>query len=125
MLNRVVLIGRWTATPELRTIPSGMTVVNATLAVDRRKKEDGADFINVTVWGKAAEAVAAYTDKGSMVAVDGRIQVGSYEKDGVKHKKFEVVAENIRFLSRKEGGTAPGAGMASTGISFNEDDIPF
>lgn len=137
MLNRVILIGRLTKEPELRYTPSGTAVAKFTLAVDRRQSKDRekeADFIDIVVWQKQAENCANYLGKGRLVAVDGRLQVRSYEdSQGIRRKAAEVVAENVRFLDRaKEGSTGPGtAAQSSEGssygseISFNEDDIPF
>ncbi len=137
MLNKVILIGRLTREPELRYTPSGTAVAKFTLAVDRRQAKDRereTDFIDIVVWQKQAENCANYLGKGRLVAVDGRLQIRSYEDNqGIRRKAAEVVAENVRFLDRaKEGGPgAPGAGHAAEGpdygseISFNEDDIPF
>ncbi|MFX4262976.1 single-stranded DNA-binding protein [Pelotomaculum propionicicum] len=137
MLNKVILIGRLTREPELRYTPSGAAVAKFTLAVDRRQSRDRekeTDFIDIVVWQKLAETCASYLGKGRLVAVDGRLQVRSYEDNqGVRRKAAEVVAENVRFLDRaKEGSVAAGgAALGSEGggygseISFNEDDIPF
>lgn len=107
-MNRVTLTGRWTKDPELRYIPSGQAVVNATIAVDKppRDGEDsGADFINVVIWGKMAESVAKYTNKGHLVGVDGRLQTRQYtDKDGVKRYVTEVVAGRVEFLARPGNG---------------------
>jgi single-strand DNA-binding protein len=137
MLNRVILIGRLTKEPELRYTPSGTAVAKFTLAVDRRQAKDRekeADFIDIVVWQKQAENCANYLGKGRLVAVDGRLQVRSYEdSQGIRRKAAEVVAENVRFLDRAKEGSAGtgGAAHVSEGggygseISFNEDDIPF
>lgn len=139
MLNRIILIGRLTKEPELRYTQSGIAVAKFTLAVDRRQSKDRekeTDFIDIVVWQKAAENCANYLGKGSMVAVEGRLQVRSYEdSQGIRRKAAEVIADNVRFLPRsKEGGTASGNtahGSENSGtgygseISFNEDDIPF
>lgn len=126
MLNKVILIGRWVRDPELRYTPNGTAVANCTMAVDRRKKDDGTDFINVVMWGRMAESAANHTSKGTLVAVEGRLQIRSYEaNDGGNRKTAEVVAENIRFLEwRKNDNSSSGSGLSS-GITFNEDDIPF
>jgi len=138
MLNRVILIGRLTKDPELRYTPNGVAVAKFTLAVDRRQAKDRekeTDFIDIVVWQKQAETCANYIGKGRLVAVEGRLQIRSYDDNqGVRRKAAEVVAENVRFLDRaKEGG--PGTGSAvghgtegpgyGSEISFNEDDIPF
>jgi single-strand DNA-binding protein len=136
MLNKVILIGRLTREPELRYTPNGAAVAKFTLAVDRcqvKDREKEADFIDIVVWQKLAETCANYLGKGRLVAVDGRLQVRSYEdSQGIRRKAAEVVAENVRFLDRaKEGSVAAGGtSLSSEGgygseISFNEDDIPF
>mgnify|MGYP005840446921 CR=1 FL=1 len=105
MLNRVVLIGRLTKQPELRITPSSVSVTTFSLAVDRRPNQAGqreADFIDVVVFGKLAETVCKYMDKGRLVAIEGRLQTRSFEtKDGQKRKAVEVIADNIQFLSPK------------------------
>lgn len=105
MLNRVVLIGRLTRQPELRVTPNAVSVTTITLAVDRRPNQAGqkeADFIDVVLFGKLAEITSKYLDKGRLVAVEGRIQTRTFEtKDGQKRKVFEVVADNIQFLTPK------------------------
>jgi single-strand DNA-binding protein len=148
MLNRVILIGRLTRDPELRYTPNGVAVASFTLAVDRRQAKDRekeADFIDIVVWQKQAETCANYIGKGRLVAVEGRLQIRSYDdKEGNRRKVAEVIAETVRFLDRaKEGGVGYSTGQTGhtgqtgqtnhpdegTGsgseISFNEDDIPF
>jgi len=110
-MNNVVLIGRLTRDPELRYIPgSGNAVTTFTLAVDKNlakdkkqemesKNEPTADFIRIVVWGKSAENCANYLAKGRLVAVNGRIQTGSYDdKDGKRIYTSDVVASNVEFL---------------------------
>lgn len=104
-LNRVVLIGRLCQDVDIRQTSSGTPVGNFTLAVDRAfKKQDGTrdtDFLRIVVWDKAAEACSKYIGKGSLVAIEGRIQSRSYEtQDGQKRTAVEVVAENVRFLDK-------------------------
>lgn len=145
MLNVIVLIGRLTRDPELRYTPSGVPVVNFTLAVDRpftnQQGEREADFIDVVGWRRLAETVAQYMQKGRLVAVKGRLQIRSYEtQDGQRRRAAEVVAEDVRFLDRSgavnSGETAggPGGGRTGgedpfddlgTGIDFNDEDVPF
>lgn len=103
-LNRVVLIGRLCQDIDLRQTSSGKSVGNFTLAVDRSfKKLDGTrdtDFIRIVVWDKVADVCNEYIGKGSLVALEGRIQVRQYEVDGQRRTAVEVVAENVRFLDR-------------------------
>lgn len=125
MYNRAILIGRLTKTPELRYTQSGTAVATFTLAVDRQKKDE-ADFIPIVAWQKTAEACANYLDKGSLVAVEGRIQVRRYEdKQQQKRTATEVIAESVKFLSRKETGKAEPAEPIGQEVAFDESMIPF
>ena len=142
MLNLVALMGRLTDEPELRHTTNGTPVVSFTLAVERRFKtgeERTADFINVVAWRQTAEFVSRYFQKGSMIAVQGSIQTGSYEKDGVKRYTVEISADNVSFCgSKSETGTngAPSTASAAApsfsngGINdfvamADDDDLPF
>ena len=117
MLNKVVLIGRLTKDPELRYTTSGVPVTRFTLAVNRnytnQHGEREVDFIPITVWRGAAESCAKHLAKGRLVAVAGRIQTGSYDKDGQRHYTTDVVADEVRFLEWgnkqvQEQGDIPG-----------------
>jgi len=125
MLNRIILIGRLTRDPEIRYTPSGVAVANFTLAVDRSFKnaqgEREADFINIVAWRQLGENCANYLSKGKLAAVDGRLQIRSYEaNDGSKRTVAEVVAEDVRFLSPKDGG-APSGGYRQPAADFGND----
>ena len=128
MLNRVVLIGRLTKDPELRYTPNGVAVTSFALAVDRNFKsaqgEKETDFINILVWRQLAENCANFLSKGKLAAVDGRLQIRSYEgQDGQKRTMAEVIAENVRFLSPKEDDARQ---MNMTGQRYgNEEDTPW
>lgn len=103
MLNKIILIGRLTADPQLRYTANGNAVTNFTLAVNKsfvgQDGERGADFIDVVVWRKLAEACANHLAKGRLAAVEGRLEIRSYEdQQGVRRKAAEVVADNVRFL---------------------------
>lgn len=133
MLNRVILIGRLTRDPELRYVPSGQPVASFTLAVDRpfvnQQGERGTDFIDIVAWRRLAEQVTQHLSKGRLVAVEGRLQIRSYEtQDGQKRKAAEVVADAVRFLDRKPGAeaaVAPGAEAAEAESEQGGDDVPF
>ncbi|HGO3493426.1 TPA: single-stranded DNA-binding protein [Staphylococcus aureus] len=106
MLNRVVLVGRLTKDPELRSTPNGVNVGTFTLAVNRTftnaQGEREADFINVVVFKKQAENVKNYLYKGSLAGVDGRLQTRSYDnKEGRRVFVTEVVADSVQFLEPK------------------------
>lgn len=134
MINRVVLVGRLTKDPDLRFTPSGVAVATFTLAVNRpftnQKGERDADFIQVVVWRKAAEAAANYLRKGSLAGVDGRIQTRSYEaQDGRRVYVTEVVAESVQFLeSNKLQGQSrqqqPTAQRGNPFVNDGTEDIP-
>ena len=105
-MNRVMLIGRLTAKPELRYTGSNLPFARFSVAVNRTfnnaQGERETDFINVVVWRKQAENVCNFLDKGSLVSVEGRIQTGSYDdKDGNKRYTMEVVADSVQFLETK------------------------
>ena len=142
MLNCAVIMGRLTADPELRQTPSGVSVTRFTVAVDRGYVKAGeerkADFINVVCWRQTAEFVTRYFAKGSMIAVQGSIQTGSYEKDGIKRSTFEIVADNVSFCgSKNESGAGAPRATVNAAASFSngsiddfaaiadDDDLPF
>jgi single-strand DNA-binding protein len=104
-LNKVVLIGRLTTEPELRYTSNDTAVSTFTMAVDKFVNgEKQADFIRCKVWGKQAENLAEYQTKGSKIAIDGRIETGSYEnKDGNKVYTTEVVANSVEYVESKKG----------------------
>lgn len=105
MLNCAVVMGRLTSDPEVRQTPSGVSVCRFTVAVDRsytkQVEEKQTDFIDILAWRGTAEFVGKYFQKGSMIAVKGEIQTGSYEKDGIKRRTFEIVANNVSFCGGK------------------------
>lgn len=105
MYNRVFIIGRLTKDPEMRMTPSGVAVTRYTLAVSRiRRKdapqEDSADFIRIVTWRRLAEISNQYLKKGKLVAIEGKLQIDSYEKNGEKVTSAEVVADNMQMLDR-------------------------
>lgn len=99
-MNKFIGIGRITAKPELQYTPSTQTAVtHFTVAIGRQSKEGGADFIRVTAFGRQAENICRYMDKGRMIAIDGKIQTGSYkDKDGKTVYTTDVVVGNTEFL---------------------------
>ena len=125
IMNKVILIGRLTADPELRYTPSGTPTSTVTVAVDRLPNKDGeviADFIRCVVWGKSAENLAKYMSKGRQIAVEGRLQVRSWEKDGSRHWATEVIAERVQYLGGKSAGD--NAPMDNAAYSQRRDDYP-
>ena len=106
MLNKVILTGRLTATPELKTTPAGVSVTQFSLAVQRNYRDGDknypTDFINIVAWRKSAEFAVNYFDKGQLMGVVGSLQSRSYtDKNGVKRTVYEVVAEEIQFVESK------------------------
>ena len=124
-MNKVTLIGRTTKDIELRQ--AGQTsVVKFTLAVNRRKPNE-ADFINCTAFGKTAEVLEKYVHKGDRVGIAGRIQTGSYEKEGQRHYTTDVIVDELEFLERKgEARTQEDQQDYSPATDIvDDDDLPF
>ena len=145
-MNKVLLIGRLAKDPELRYTQSGTAVANFTLAVNRRYNPNGeqeADFINCVVWNKGAEFAAEYFHKGKQMALEGRLQVRSYEgNDGQRRWVTEVVVEQMEFVgskndSKDSSGTGHSDSSSSSGgssdayagmgqeVIFDDNDLPF
>lgn len=134
MLNRIVLVGRLTKDPELRYTPAGAAVAQFSIAVDRpfvgQSGERQTDFIDIVTWRKLAETVANHLQKGRLVAIEGRLQIRSYQtQDGQKRKVAEVVADNVQFLDRPKTGGGTNVSEQGEDIGqeadLSEDDIPF
>ncbi|HZQ45104.1 MAG TPA: single-stranded DNA-binding protein [Acidobacteriaceae bacterium] len=108
-LNKAFIFGNLTRDPELRSMPSGMNVANFNVATNRKFKDrDGkvqeqTDFHNIVVFGKQADSVAQYLKKGASVFVEGRLQTRSWDKDGQKQYRTEVVADRVQFGPRSQG----------------------
>ena len=139
MFNLVVLTGRLTADPELKTTPSGVSVTTFSIAVSRRYKagvETLADFINIVAWRQTAEFITKYFKKGSLIGIEGSIQTRRYvDQEGKNRTVFEVVANNAQFVESKRD-SAPGADAPASfsNASVNEftevpgesdEDLPF
>jgi single-strand DNA-binding protein len=112
-LNKVMLIGNLTRDPELRHTPSGKTVseiglaINRTWTNDQGQKQEDTTFVDVTLWGRQAEVVQQYVTKGSPIYIEGRLQLDSWDdkETGKKRSKLRIIAENFQFLSGKPGAT--------------------
>lgn len=131
-MNKVLLVGRLTRDPELRTTPGGMAVTRFTIAVSQnftnKNGERGADFINCSAWGRQADNISKYCSKGTLVSAEGRIRTSSYDaQDGTKRYTTEVVCDTVNFLSSK-GSNSNGSDSASRNdyMSQNNDmvDMP-
>ena len=129
MLNRIILVGRLTRDPEIRYTGQGKPVTNFTLAVDRPfANSEGnreADFIDIVCWGKLAETTGNHLKKGRLVAVEGRLQIRSYEaNDGSKRRAAEVVADGVRFLDKSRDGESRSRDESDQNYELPED-LPF
>lgn len=139
MFNTVILTGRLTADPELKTTANGVPVTSFTIAVQRKYKqgeESQADFINIVAWRQTAEFITKYFHKGSMIGIEGSIQTRKYQdKDGNNRVAFEVIAKNVQFVeSKKASADASPASDLSQQVDNNADfvqvdiedgDLPF
>lgn len=132
-MNKVVLIGRLCGAPEVSFTNGGLAIARYRLAVNRDRKKDGeqdADFLNIVVFGKGAEFAQKYLTRGMKIAIDGRIQTGSYEKDGVKRYTTDIIAERQEFVESKAAGFPLEAASPSTGFDagfqqVDDNDLPF
>lgn len=148
-VNKVILVGNITRDPELKALPSGTQVAAFSIATNEvyikdGEKKESTEFHNVIAWGKTAENIAKYMKKGSQIYVEGKLQTRSWDKDGEKRYRTEVVALNVQFGAKpKDGGSsghaaaeddgwggmggdepAPAQGGSTSG-DINPDDIPF
>jgi single-strand DNA-binding protein len=135
-VNKVILVGNLGADPEMRYTADGTAVCKFSLATSRKftgkdgQKQEKTEWHRIVVWRKLAEICGQYLSKGKQVVIEGRIEYGSYEKDGVKHYTTDIVAENMTML----GGPGPGPGNRGQEPEppfepppggLPEDDIPF
>ncbi len=145
-LNKAMIYGNLTRDPEMRSLPSGMQVCSFSLATNRvykdrdGKKQEQVDYHNIAVFGRQAEICSQYLKKGSGALIEGRLQTRSWDKDGVKQYRTEIIADRVQFGVRG-GGSAPApAGNSDTPNSapaeqggapeypeeeINPEDIPF
>lgn len=114
-MNKVILIGRLARDPEMRTTGSGTTMTRFTIAVNRpfnpqnNANQPQADFIGCIAWRRQAENIAKFCTKGSQVAVEGRVQTGSYDgQDGQRHYTTDIVCDNVTFLGARSNGSSEG-----------------
>jgi len=143
-LNKAFVAGNLTRDPELKALPSGGNVATFGVATNRvwynqeKQKQEATEFHNIVVFGRQAETCAQYLKKGSGVLVEGRLQTRSWEKDGHKQYRTEVVADRVQFGARSGGGTteeargesqpdqnASGADVEYPTEEISPDDIPF
>lgn len=127
-MNRVMLIGRLGKDPELRYTPAGLAVAKFSLATNRRKRkgeDPPPDWHRITVWSKLAEVCAQYLIKGEQVMIQGRIEYGSYEKDGVKHYTTDIIAEDMEMLGGRGDREPRPLQEPASPPGIADDDIPF
>lgn len=127
-MNKTFIIGRLTSEPELRENVSGTKQTKFSVAVNRLK--EGVDYISCIAWNKTAELITKYLHKGSQIAIEGRIQTGSYDdKDGKKIYTTDVVVENLTFIGnnepKKEEPKKETDDPFSTDYEFKDSDLPF
>ena len=130
-LNKAMVEGNLTRDPEMKALPSGQNVTTFSMATNRKYKDkDGVlqeevEFHNITVWGKQAESVNTYLKKGSSALVLGRLQTRSWEKDGAKHYRTEIVAEDVTFGAKPQTSTVGDTGVAYPAPATEDENIPF
>lgn len=124
-LNQVILMGNLTRDPELRQTPTGQNVTSFSLALNRSYKDasgewqEATDYVDIVCWGPLAERVAQYLSKGRRCLVQGRLQSRSWEQDGQKRNKVEVLANDVTFLDSRGGGDSE-ASANNSGEPANE-----
>jgi len=145
-LNKAIIIGNLTRDPELKSLPSGNAVTTFSLATNRvwkdkeGNKQEGTDYHNIVVFGRQAENVAQYLKKGSSALVEGRLTTRSWETEGVKKYRTEIIADRVQFGPRRDGASSQAAApvAAQQGAKkeeldtieypqedINPEDIPF
>jgi single-strand DNA-binding protein len=126
--NKVMLMGNLTRDPELRYTSNGSAVTSFGLAVNRKFKQgdewkDDVCFVDITVWGKQGENCAEYLSKGRPAFIEGFLKFSTWESDGQKRNKLEVVANTVQFLGSRGGSSGDTSGEQAS--NSNEDDVPF
>jgi single-strand DNA-binding protein len=127
-INLVVMTGNLTADPELRSLPSGMSVCSLRIACNTRRKDgasgewvDKPNYFNVTVWGAQGENAARFLSKGRPVAIDGRLEWREWEaQDGTKRQATDIIADSVQFLGSRDEGSS-GGGFTGNGGSRGSD----
>lgn len=131
-INRVNITGNLTRDPDLRETAGGTAVLTMGVAVNDRRKnpqtgewEDFPNFVDCVMFGARAESVSRFLQKGSKVAVEGRLRYSSWERDGQKRSKLEVVVDEIELMSREGGGYRQQAAQPAAPVDAYQEDIPF
>jgi single-strand DNA-binding protein len=123
-INQVIIMGRLTRDPEMRTTPTGKTVTSFSLAVDRQGSDDTADFFDITAWEKLGELVNQYLSKGRRCLVQGRLRQESWDdkESGKKRSRVAVVASDVTFLDGPSGDEGGSSATPKTGSSSKKND---
>jgi single-strand DNA-binding protein len=129
-VNKVMMAGRLTADPERKDLTSGTTMTLFTLAVDRSYTKDGqkqeeTDFHDIKMFGKTAEVIAQYAVKGQVIFIEGRIVKRSWEKDGERHYRTDIVAQNFQFGQKPKGHVEKKKDYEEVDQEVTPEDIPF
>ena len=129
-LNKAMIYGNLTRDPELKALPSGMNVCSFSLATNRvyndrdGNRQEATDYHNIVVFGKQAENCAKYLQKGNGAFVEGRLQTRSWEKDGQKQYRTEIVADRVQFGPKGGGSAAPAATSAASSGEQKDNSAP-
>lgn len=129
-LNKAMVYGNLTRDPELKALPNGTSVCSLSLATNRfyndrdGKRQESTDYHNVVVFGKQAETTAKYLTKGSSAYIEGRMQTRSWEKDGQKQYRTEIVADRVQFGPRSGGAAGGGGAAPAAGGNAPDDRAP-
>ncbi len=127
-MNKVILLGRLTRDPELRTTPSGVSVCSFSVAVNRRFAREGqqtADFINCVAWRQTAEFISKYFTKGRMIGVVGSLTTGRYEKDGQTHYTTDVTVDEAYFADSKNSASGSNESVSGNSVNSNSNTASF
>ena len=127
-MNKVILKGRLTSTPELKQTPNGVAVTKFTVAVNRRFDREKTDFINCEAWRNTAEFISKFFCKGKEIAVVGELHIDKSEKDGKTNYFTNVVVDEVEFCGNKADGTETKGEMtegAPNMVEIEDDDLPF
>src|SRR6056297_575709 len=126
-LNKAMVFGNLTRDPEMKALPSGTNVTEFAIATNRRYKDrdgnwqDAVDYHNIVVFGRQSETTAQYLNKGSSAFIEGRLHTRSWEKDGQKQYRTEVVADRVQFGPKGGGSGAPSSGSQSSAAETKDD----
>ena len=137
-INRVIISGNLTRDPELRQTQGGSAVLAFGVAVNDRRRntqtgewEDYPNFVDCVMFGTRAEAISRYLSKGTKVAIEGKLRYSSWERDGQRRSRLEVIVDEIEFMSQRQGAAAPVATPAAApvaappSVDLYDEDIPF